>query len=148
MGEHPNAARARNRCSAAIAILLASVAFSAAMSTSSPPSAADGVYTETEARRGEAIYKATCAACHREDMGGRDPAPELAGETFMSKWSGKSIRALYTRTRTTMPLGNPDSLTAREYLDVIAFILEANEFPAGSTSLPEDSTALDAIIMQ
>jgi len=93
------------------------------------------LYTSEQAKRGARLYTAACAICHREDMAGREPAPELAGETFMSKWSGHSVKELVDRTRTTMPFGKPASLTEQEYWDIVAAVLEANDLAAGATEL-------------
>jgi len=49
---------------------------------------------------------------------------------------------LFDRVRTTMPQGNPGSLRAQDYLDLIAFILQANNFPAGSHELTTGSNIL------
>jgi S-disulfanyl-L-cysteine oxidoreductase SoxD len=129
------------------AIFALALFFGARASSNEAPTktASAGVYTTEEAERGAAVYSSHCAVCHREDMGGKDPAPELAGETFMSKWQGKSAGDLFTRTRTTMPFGKPDSLTQREYLDLLALMLEANEFEPGTDGLPQDAEALNAI---
>lgn len=132
-------------CTAVLFLLSAQTAISTG---NTRVTAGEGVFTAEEVKRGEALYAANCAVCHREDMGGKDPAPELAGETFMSKWSGKSVGELLTRTRTTMPFGKPNSLSVREYLDIIAVMLEANEFSSGERQLPESQSDLDAIVLE
>jgi hypothetical protein len=42
-----------------------------------------------------------------------------------------------------MPQTNPGSLSDRDYIDIISYLLEANDFPAGKGELKSNST--DAI---
>ena len=44
-----------------------------------------------------------------------------------------------------MPLDNPGRLSRQQNADVIAFVLKANDWPAGATELPADSAALKQI---
>ena len=46
-----------------------------------------------------------------------------------------------------MPQGKPGSLTHDQYIDVIAFILDANGFKSGDTDLKADGTALKTIMI-
>jgi hypothetical protein len=56
------------------------------------------------------------------------------------------VGELDTRVSTTMPQGKPGSLTPDQYLDVIAFILDANGFKSGATDLkPGDALKTDMI---
>jgi mono/diheme cytochrome c family protein len=105
----------------------------------------DGVFASAQVSRGEKIYNEVCAACHLPDMSGREPAPELAGDKFMSKWNGHSLEELYVRISTTMPQGQGGSLTPEQYSDVVALLLDANGFPAGKTEMSKDMTALKGV---
>jgi len=96
---------------------------------SSPRTVWDGVYTDAQAARGEARYRTSCAGCH-------DEGPRRA-EAFMRDWSGSDVGSLLTRIRTSMPPGAAGSLTEAEYLDIVAFMLRVNDFPAG----PDELTA-------
>ena len=46
---------------------------------------------------------------------------------------------------TTMPEGNPGSLSSREYVDILAFLLRLNDYPAGEEELPPDSSLLENV---
>ena len=46
-----------------------------------------------------------------------------------------------------MPQGAPASLSAQGYVDIIAYLLDANEYPTGSAELPTNEAALQAIIV-
>ena len=65
-------------------------------------------------------------------------APSLVGQTFVSGWSGDTLWSLADFTNATMPQDSPGKLTSRGLNDVLAFILEANEYPAGSDELMID----------
>lgn len=105
----------------------------------------DGVYTETQAKRGETIYAESCASCHGSDLSGGGQTPELAGKEFNGDWNHLSIGDLFDRTRATMPADKPGTLTPARTADVIAYLLQQGKFPAGQTELPEDAAALKAI---
>jgi len=49
-------------------------------------SSASGVYTADQAAAGGKIYFARCAACHGDDLGGRERAPALTGAAFSEAW--------------------------------------------------------------
>lgn len=105
----------------------------------------DGVYTEEQARRGQAVYAESCANCHGEHMEGIDMSPALTGATFGSNWNSLTVGDLFDRIRTTMPMDRPGSITPQQNADVIAYILKANQLPAGTTELPNLVTPLKTI---
>jgi mono/diheme cytochrome c family protein len=104
----------------------------------------DGVYTQAQAADGEAVFLSTCAECHGEDLAGREQAPALAGVAFLTKWNHATLKRLYD-TMEDMPPDAPKSLDAADYVKVLAYLLRANEFPAGEKILPVDRGALAAI---
>ena len=108
----------------------------------------DGVYTNAQARRGDKLYAEHCSLCHLPSMTGKEPAPELAGDLFMSKWLGQSVGDLFIRISTTMPVSNPGILSEDQYADLLALLLQANNFPAGDEELKADQDYLDGIKIQ
>jgi polar amino acid transport system substrate-binding protein len=104
-----------------------------------------GVFTNAQAKRGDALYAQHCAMCHMVDMGGKEPAPELAGDNFLSKWLGHDVGELYTRVATTMPAGNPGILKPNEYADLVALLLQANNFKGGQVEMKPDAAALKQV---
>jgi mono/diheme cytochrome c family protein len=106
----------------------------------------DGVYTEAQAARGGPQYQEACAACHGPELQGQGIAPALVGEGFVSTWHGRSLEELFTRTQTTMPLDNPGTLTSGAVREIVAFLLQANKFPAGQAELPARSELKDITI--
>ena len=105
----------------------------------------DGVYTPEQAKRGETAYLQACAGCHGTGLEGGDMTPPLVGGAFTSNWNDLTAGDLSERIRTTMPLDNPGRLSRQQTADVIAFILKANNWPAGSAELPADTGALKQV---
>lgn len=96
-----------------------------------PPAA----YLPSQAERGSKVYQATCAMCH---AGG-----EMIGDRFVASWKDRRVYDLYALVRGTMPLDNPGGLKDGEYLDVIAYLLQANNHASpGADSLRADTTSL------
>jgi mono/diheme cytochrome c family protein len=93
----------------------------------------DGVYTIAQAEHGKAAYLDKCAACHKDDLSGYEGA--LRHDKFMQHWGEDNLHSLYSIIKTTMPRGAPASLSDGVYLDILAFILQANEFPSGADEL-------------
>ena len=94
-----------------------------------------GVYTAVQAASGRAVYERECAVCHQTNLQGSFEAPQLAGESFLRFWADLSPGDLFVRVSGSMPPGEEGSLTDEEYVDVVAYLLEANGAPAGGTVL-------------
>src|SRR5947208_2094766 len=82
---------------------------------------ADGVYTETQAARGAAVYDTACAGCHRADLGGAT-GPPLKEQRFAREFAGKDLKTLFTKVATTMPRNAPASLGDNVNLDIVAYL--------------------------
>ena len=99
----------------------------------------DGVYSADQAQRGKSRYTASCASCHLGDLSGTlsgdSGAPPLRGEAFVTFIEGWDTRRLFDYIRTTMPADDPATLSDHEYLDILAYLFQANEFPAGAREL-------------
>jgi S-disulfanyl-L-cysteine oxidoreductase SoxD len=107
----------------------------------------EGVYTDAQAARGKIQYSQTCASCHMDDLSGSGQALPLAGDSFMQSWEGQTVDDLYEVIHDTMPQDKPGILTPDATVDVIAYILRFNQFPAGKTELPSDPAAMKSIII-
>jgi mono/diheme cytochrome c family protein len=106
----------------------------------------DGVYTEAQARRGQASYKKSCESCHGEDlMGSRPVTPPLAGPDFTATWAGQTVDDLFERIQSSMPADNPGKLSRPENADILAYLLQANKLPAGKAELASTADALKQI---
>jgi cytochrome c len=134
--------------------LLAAAGFSASTAADQEPAAKrsikDGVYTEVQANRGEREYGRTCEHCHGAGLegDGAKEIPPLVSDPFMRNWNGKNLKELFDLLSRSMPADNRGSLSARTYTDLIAYLLRANEAPAGSSALPDSPAALEAISIE
>ena len=99
-----------------------------------------GVYAMAQAESGRAIYERECAVCHQSNLQGTFEAPQLAGETFLQFWADLSPGDLFVRIGGSMPPGQAGSLTDEAYLDVVAYLLQANGAPAGGAALTDAAT--------
>jgi len=108
----------------------------------------DGVYSEEQAKRGEAMFVDACSNCHGRTLEGQDMTPPLTGGAFMSNWDGLSVGDLADRIRSSMPLDRPGSLSRQDNVDVVAYILRFNQFPAGKDELPTQINTLKQIVFK
>jgi alcohol dehydrogenase (cytochrome c) len=74
-------------------------------------------------------------------QGGGGPA--LVGQEFKQHWNGKTMHDFYSYVHQNMPLGEGSGLATVDYVDVVAYLLAQNGFPAGSQQLSKsESSAL------
>jgi alcohol dehydrogenase (cytochrome c) len=98
-------------------------------------------YTAAQSLAGRSAYQANCASCHMPDLAGRNEAPQLAGSNFMLTWGERSAGALAAYMQETMPPGNRGGFGQETYLNLAAFLLEANGAPPGAQPLSASSAA-------
>jgi S-disulfanyl-L-cysteine oxidoreductase SoxD len=91
-----------------------------------------GVYTTDQAARGKERFAMYCTRCHLSDLSGGEN-PSLRGNLFLAHWMEDSMKPLYDKMRKMPPQGEkpPDDA----YVDLLAYILQVNTFPPGSTEL-------------
>jgi mono/diheme cytochrome c family protein len=109
-------------------------------------SVSDGVYSETQAARGKGVYEAHCAFCHQSDLRGQGFAPALIEDAFASRWRDGNLGDLFTIVKVTMPQDKPASLSDEDNASIVAYLLQANRYPAGREELRPDPAALKAIV--
>jgi S-disulfanyl-L-cysteine oxidoreductase SoxD len=105
----------------------------------------DGVYTTAQAERGKTAFETSCINCHNRDLAGSVRGPALRGDKFMLNWQDGSVNNLFSKIRFSMPATYPDSVSDEVKVDIVAFLLQANGFPAGSEELKIDADRLEAI---
>ena len=105
------------------------------------------VYTEEQAGRGQLSYETECESCHLENLRGDGYAPALAGLDFSIGWTGLSLGDLFSSIATTMPQGDPGSLSAQVYIDIVAYLLKKNHMAAGDVELLPDTEKLKEIFI-
>jgi mono/diheme cytochrome c family protein len=97
-------------------------------------SVADRVYSDAQAARGQAAYKAQCLACHGDTLQGV-VGPPLSGSSFLAVWGSRSLADLVDKIQKTMPPQAPGSVSQQQAIDVVAYALSAGKFPAGQAEL-------------
>jgi len=97
----------------------------------------DGVYSDAQASRGQALYAQRCAGCHGTALAGAS-APALTGDLFTNKFRMEPLSALFIQIRYAMPPRAEANaqLTSEQAADLVAHVLKSNGFPAGQTDFP------------
>ena len=106
-----------------------------------------GVYTADQAKAGGSIVAAQCSVCHGDKLQGIS-GPQLVGPDFIGKWTGQTADDLRDIIATQMPLTNPGSLKPDQVLDVLAYILQQNKYPAGDEPLADGKAKTVKIVKQ
>jgi mono/diheme cytochrome c family protein len=134
----------RSMCGAGVvasALVLLSVT-SSPVDAQAPPTVQDGVYSDAQASRGQALYAQRCAGCHGPALAGAS-APALTGDRFTSRFRMEPLSALFIQIRYAMPPKAADAatLTSEQAADVVAHILKSNGFPAGKADFAATGAA-------
>ena len=134
---------ARRWIGAAVIGLVTSVVVASAQAPAPAASVWDGVYTEAQASRAVGVFDASCARCHTLTADGQRP---LSGDRFWRGYTQRTVGDLLTYVSTSMPNGNPGTLSASSYADLVALILKSNGLPAGTAELAAATAALVQIV--
>jgi mono/diheme cytochrome c family protein len=103
-----------------------------------------GWYTTAQAASGAKVYQKACASCHGAKLqGGMGPA--LVGKQFWLTYGGKKVSTLWSNVHTQMPMSAPGSVSAKNSIDIMAFLLQKNGVPAGSTPLNDSADLSKAL---
>jgi mono/diheme cytochrome c family protein len=119
----------------------------------------DGVFSDAQATRGQALYAQRCAGCHGPALAGAT-GPALTGDLFTNKFRMEPLSALFIQIRYAMPpvpvaptpapgaaapaapatsapaAAAIPQLTDAQAGDLVAHILKSNGFPAGQADFP------------
>jgi mono/diheme cytochrome c family protein len=120
--------------------------FTAGVWVSAQTAAETPVFTAAQAAAGKTAFQAHCASCHAGDLGGRDDAPALKGDTFLATWKAKPVKELFDFVRTTMP---PDggAISVDDYLAIVAYALQENGATAGPQPLTASTSTLISAVL-
>ena len=105
----------------------------------------DGVYSEAQAKRGDAVYRQSCASCHGAALEGIETAGPLTGARFTANWNGVTVGDMFERVRVSMPNDRPGTLSRQQTADVLAYVFSVNRFPAGKAELARQTELLRQI---
>ena len=92
-------------------------------------------YSSVQASNGDTLYQQNCATCHLPDLQGSLEAPALNDTNFRSNWTNRGVNELLDLLRRTMPPQAPGSLDEAGYLQIVAFLLRANNIRESSIEL-------------
>jgi len=133
-------------CGVFIHALIITVATAATLAAADDQKIWTGVYTADQAAAGKNVFEASCATCHRSDLSG-DRGPALKGDPFFSNWESGSVNSLYLKIKETMPKNRASSLTEDNYVALVAYLLQANAFPASAKGVSLDTDTLEDILI-
>ena len=105
----------------------------------------DGIYTIAQAEQGAKEYANACSSCHSANLRGNSNSPSLIGSSFLFLWDNRPLGELFTSIRTQMPTNAPNSLSTETYISILAFIMDANQFPSGDVELVANPRTLRRI---
>ncbi len=105
----------------------------------------DGVFTQAQVARGEALYKMNCAECHEE--GGAFDGAALEGPGFIDRWREDSLETLYNYMRKSMPQDTPGEFQDNVYRDVLSYLLNRSGIPVGGTQELSDDVIRETILV-
>ena len=103
----------------------------------------DGVYSKAQADGAKAQFEKICAACHPFSEAEKKKPKDvpLGGETFFVNWTGRSVGEMVTTIAMTMPNDGSAVVSQEEALNLVAFILQKNGYPAGTKALDKAGEA-------
>jgi len=103
----------------------------------------DGIYTKPQADGAKAQFDKVCAECHPFTVAARKKIKDipLGDEPFFDNWEGRALSEIVTTIVLTMPNDGSAVVSDEEAVDLVAYILQQNGFPAGSTPLAKDTAS-------
>ncbi len=134
---------------AAVLLLAATIGIRAAQAPA-PKTTRDKVYSKEQADRGGKLYVSLCESCHEPGklLPGQKAGPLVVGEKFLNKWKDKTLGELLTLVETTMPNDGTAFLDDDQTADIVAYMLQANGFPAGDAPLTYGGDSAKIVIVK
>jgi hypothetical protein len=132
-----------------VVVWITALAFSgtAARSAAAEKTTNDGVYTKPQADAAKAPFDKICAECHPFTVAAKKKAKDvpLGDEPFFENWTGRTLGELITTIALTMPNDGSAVVSDAEAVDLVAYILQQNGFPAGAGALTK-AGASDVVV--
>lgn len=123
-------------------------AFQKPVGTSGEPSIWTGVYTAAQAQQGKSSFEKSCSSCHNVNLTGSTRGPALLGASFLKNWDHASAEDLFAKMRDSMPAGNPEGVSIDQKIGILAYLLQANGFPSGSSDLNQKELGTIQIVQK
>ena len=101
----------------------------------------DGIYSKAQADAAKPQFDKLCAECHAFTVAAKKQEKDLplGDEPFLKKWEGRGLEELATVIVTTMPNDGSAVVSDEETLNLLAYILQRNGYPAGAAPLTRES---------
>ena len=96
------------------------------------------LYTEEQATKGSLSYYQNCSMCHGPLLDGQFggySGPALKGPEFADPSYDFHVSDIFNFVAKLMPPGTPGSLTHEQDVQIMAFLLQQNGYPAGTQEL-------------
>ncbi len=134
------AGAARRVLAVAVTLGLLWAAALSATSSSSQATTNDGIYSKAQADAAKAQFDKLCASCHAFTVAEKKKPEDLplGDEPFIKAWEGKPVMELASLIEFTMPNDGSAIVTGEEALNLVAYILQRNGYPAGDAPLTKD----------
>ncbi|HWV56303.1 MAG TPA: hypothetical protein VNZ57_02430 [Longimicrobiales bacterium] len=100
----------------------------------SPTSVFQGVYTASQAARGQELFSTHCTMCHQ--------VGQFTVGTLRIDERYATLGDLFLTVTTLMPMDNPGGLAYHEYAAIISYFLSSKGLPEGTRELPADVNQL------
>ena len=98
------------------------------------------LYTTAQAQAGYAKFIGNCAMCHGVKLQGK-AGPALKGPNWANAKADYTVGEVFTMVSQQMPATDPGSLAQGDYVDIMAFLLQQNGYPAGDKALEFNAAA-------
>ena len=95
-----------------------------------------------------AVGFAACAGARAAVTPVTAAAAPVAGSAqgeFTSNWNDLSLGDLFERMRISMPQNAPGSLSRQDNADILSYILNKGNYPAGKAELPTQTEVLNGV---
>ena len=101
------------------------------------PTTNDGVYTKAQADGAKKQFDKLCAACHPFTVAAKKNPRDLplGDEPFFKSWTGRPLNEMVSVIALTMPNDGSATVTEAEAVNLVAYILQQNGYPAGKRPL-------------
>lgn len=100
----------------------------------------DGVYSKEQADGAKKQFDKICADCHPFTVAAKKKEKDLplGEEPFFQSWEGRPLSEMISTIALTMPNDGSATVTDDEAINLVAYILQQNGYPAGSKPLTKE----------
>jgi len=109
------------------------------------------LYTSEQAAKGALAYYQNCAMCHGPALDGQPagyPGPALKGADFADPSYDFHVKDIFNFVAKLMPAATPGSLTPEQDVEIMAFLLQQNGYPAGNRELAYNDAETSMVPMR